>query len=318
MLAAAVAIALLHPHPAAAPREARIPVGNTSLYAREIGSGRTLIVLHGGPDFDHSYLLPELDQLADAYRLVSYDQRGRGRSAEGVRPEDVSISSDVGDLDAVREHFGQGSASLLGHSWGVVLALEYALRHPDRVSHLVLMNPAPASAADLELLKRSRRERSPDDVERLKVLRETDGYKRGDPDAVAVYYRVHFKAAMRQPGNLDKIVQRLRAGFTAEGILKARAIEDRLVGETWGSPGYDLLPRLAKLDVPTVVINGDDPFMPQDIAAHIAHAIPNARLVVLKNCGHFSYLECPGELRQAIDEFFRGGGPLQLRGRGQS
>src|SRR5439155_10190260 len=62
----------------ATPRESRIPVGNASLYAREIGRGQPIIVLHGGPDFDHRYLLPDLDRLADGFRLIYYDQRGRG------------------------------------------------------------------------------------------------------------------------------------------------------------------------------------------------------------------------------------------------
>lgn len=61
----------------AAPRESRIPVGKASLYSREIGRGQPIIVLHGGPDFDHGYLLPGLDRLADAFRLIYYDQRGR-------------------------------------------------------------------------------------------------------------------------------------------------------------------------------------------------------------------------------------------------
>lgn len=65
----------------AAPRESRIPVGKASLYARDIGRGQPLIVLHGGPDFDIGYLLPDLDRLADAFRLIYYDQRGRGRSS---------------------------------------------------------------------------------------------------------------------------------------------------------------------------------------------------------------------------------------------
>src|SRR5512147_3153774 len=99
-LTAALGIALAC-HSAAAqqgagePREARIPVGSTSLYARSIGTGQPLIVLHGGPDFDISYLLPDLDRLSDAFRLIYYDQRGRGRSAEGVRPEDVTIASEA-------------------------------------------------------------------------------------------------------------------------------------------------------------------------------------------------------------------------------
>ena len=63
------------------PRESRVPVGGAELYAREIGKGTSVIVLHRGPDFDHSYLLPELDRLSDAFHLINYDQRERGCSA---------------------------------------------------------------------------------------------------------------------------------------------------------------------------------------------------------------------------------------------
>ena len=136
-----------------APREGHIPIGKTSLYVREIGRGNPIIVLHGGPDFDHSYLLPDLDRLANSYRLIYYDQRGRGRSADNVRAEEVSLASDLDDLDKVRLHFQLQSVALLGHSWGAVLALEYALRHPERVSHLILMNPAPASRSDLAIFR---------------------------------------------------------------------------------------------------------------------------------------------------------------------
>src|SRR6476661_1732168 len=104
----------------AMPHESRIPVGNAELYSREIGQGTAIIVLHGGPDFDHSYLLPELDRLSDSYRLIYYDQRGRGRSADGVKPEDVTLASDVEDIDRVRDRFHLEQATVLGHSWGAV------------------------------------------------------------------------------------------------------------------------------------------------------------------------------------------------------
>jgi len=65
------------------------------LYARTVGHGSPVIVLHGGPDFDHGYLLPELDRWRDRYQLVYYDQRGRGRSAENVRPEAVTLASET-------------------------------------------------------------------------------------------------------------------------------------------------------------------------------------------------------------------------------
>ena len=77
------------------------------------------------------------------------------------------------------------------------------------------------------------------------------------------------------------------------------------MGDTWQVDSYDLLPKLQTLSIPTLVIWGDHDFFPVEIAAHIARAIPNAQLVTLKDCGHFAYLECPGEVRNAFNDFFR-------------
>ena len=74
--------------------------------------------------------------------------------------------------------------------------------------------------------------------------------------------------------------------------------------ETWALPGYDLLPKLKSVKVPTLVLSSDHDFIPSSTPEHIAQAIPNARLVTLKNCGHFSYLECPEAVRKPIDAFF--------------
>jgi proline iminopeptidase len=101
---------------------------------------------------------------------------------------------------------------------------------------------------------------------------------------------------------------RMRAAFIhqgREGILEARAVEDRLMRDTWQSEGYDLLPRLRTLKIPTLVIAGDHDFFPAEVPGHIAGAIPYARLVTLRGCGHFAYLECPGEVRKALTDFLQ-------------
>lgn len=134
-------------------REGYIPAKNAELYYRVIGEGQPLILLHGGPDFDHNYLLPDMDLLSDSFRLIYYDQRGRGKSAGKVQPKDVTISSDVEDLESLRKYFQFKSVAVLGHSWGGLLAVEYAIRHPNRVSHLILMNTAPASHDDYVLFR---------------------------------------------------------------------------------------------------------------------------------------------------------------------
>jgi proline iminopeptidase len=293
----------------AALHEDRIPVGGATLYGRDVGRGQPIVVLHGGPDFDHTYLLPDMDRLANSFRLIYYDQRGRGRSADGVRAEDVTLESDIADLDKVREHFQLASTAVLGHSWGTVLALEYAIRHPERVSRLILMNPAPASAADYRQFRKERLEKLGADLDRLRAVAATDAYKAGDPDAVAAYYRIHFKAALRRPEDYERLMAVMRPSFTtSEAILKARDVEDRLMADTWSLDGYDLLPKLRSLTIPTLVIYSDHDFIPPFVAEHIAEALPAARFVTMKECGHFAYLECPGPVRKEIDGFFRNPG----------
>lgn len=292
------------PLPQPTPREGYIPVTNAELYFREIGSGQPLLVLHGGPDFDHSYFLPALDRLADSFRLIYYAQRGRGKSSGNVRPGEVSIQSEIEDLDAVRAYFDLNSVALLGHSWGGVLAMEYAIRHPNKVSHLILMNTAPASHDDYMQLRRSRRSQNAPDIANLKALASTVGYAAGDLDVDAAYYRIHFNSTLRRPDHLESVVKSLRQNFTPQDILKAREIESRLIDQTWLSQGYDLLPMLKTLAIPTLLIHGGYDFIPLTYPARIAGAIPQARLVVLKDCGHFSYLDCPDEVRGELLAFF--------------
>jgi proline iminopeptidase len=66
-----------------------------------------------------------------------------------------------------------------------------------------------------------------------------------------------------------------------------------------------LLPRLRNLGIPAMIIAGEDDFFPREVAGHIAQSIPAARLVMLKGCGHFAYLECPAEVRSALIDFFK-------------
>ena len=286
--------------------EGHIRVGTAELYSRDIGTGRAVLVLHGGPDFDHLYLLPELDSLADAYHLIYYDQRGRGQSASGVLPADVTLASDIDDVDAVRKYFHLDSMILLGHSWGTILALEYALRHPEHVSQLILMNPAPASTVDLKQFRKIYIQKLGSDYELQQQIVATPAYRAGDPETVAARYRLHFKPALARTGDYEKLMGRMRTAFIRQGkdgIVKARAVEDQLMLDTWGKADYDLLPRLNAVQSRTLVISGDHDFFPETVAEHIARAVPHSDLVMLTGCGHFAYLECPAEVRKNIDRF---------------
>ena len=268
------------------------------LFVDVIGDGRPVIVLHGGPDFDQSYLRPELDRLATTARLVYYDQRGRGRSAAGVRAEDVSISSEIADLEALRQGLGLDAVTVLGHSWGGLLAMEYATRHPEHVSHLVLMNTAPVWPEGwIELRSHLAQLRSPSTIAEMRELGPM--IEAGDLDAERRFYRLYFAVTVLDAELLDRVVGRLREHFTPQTMRLARAIEDRLFAET-ARPGYDLRPRLRELDVPTLVLHGEHDFIPVDVAREVASAIAGATLAVVPGSGHFSYADQPEAVRAEV------------------
>ncbi|HSJ83178.1 MAG TPA: alpha/beta fold hydrolase [Acidimicrobiia bacterium] len=287
-------------------REGHIPVRRARLYYRDIGEGMPIVILHGGPDFDHCYLLPEMDRLADSFRLIYYDQRGRGRSAEGVQAEEVGIRSDVEDLESIRRWFDLDSFAVLGHSWGGILAMEYVISHPDHVSQLILMNTAPASHQDLlQFREYLGRIRPAGDIERMESIRSTDRYQDGDLDAEAEYYRIHYRPAVQTADHVELVIGRLRTHFDNESVRKARAIEYRLYDQTWSSPDYDLVPALSRLDIPTLVLHGDDDFVPIGASARVAEGMRRGCLSVLPG-GHFSYLEFPDLVRSHITSFMQG------------
>ena len=94
--------------------------------------------MHGGPGLDYTTLL-SLKPLADQFTLVFYDHRCNGRS-EGAEQASMTWENLTADADALRQELGFDKWAVLGHSFGGNVALEYALRYPHSLSHLILMN----------------------------------------------------------------------------------------------------------------------------------------------------------------------------------
>src|SRR5262249_3349397 len=127
---------------------ATIPVGGGALFALWLGEGAPVVVLHGGPGAAHDYLRPQLDALAaPGRRPLYYYQRGCGRSPVAAGAAFPGWREHVADLEAVRAWLGRERLDVVGYSWGGLLALLWALEHPERVERLGLIAPAPVSAA---------------------------------------------------------------------------------------------------------------------------------------------------------------------------
>jgi pimeloyl-ACP methyl ester carboxylesterase len=129
--------------------------------------------------------------------------------------------------------------------------MQYALRHPDRVSQTILMNTAPASHADYLLLRQERLERRAANEEVLNALESSPGYRDGDSETVAKYYEIDFGTSFKQP----QLIKRLNLRRTKEDVLRGRAIEDRLMEGLYWSEGITIIPRLRQLRTPTLIIH---------------------------------------------------------------
>jgi proline iminopeptidase len=128
----------------------------TRLAYHQAGEGRPLICVPGGPMQASAYL-GDLGGLSTHRSLVLLDLRGTGASAVPADPTSYRCDRQVEDVEALRVHLGLDRFDLLGHSAGAALALLYAVRHPDRVGRLVLLNPSPR-AVGLEITDLDRRQ----------------------------------------------------------------------------------------------------------------------------------------------------------------
>lgn len=270
------------------------------IYYEVVGSGHPIFVLHGGPDLDHTYLRPGLDFLAESCRLVFYDQRGRGRSV--ALDESVCLATELRDFRRLVEQLDLGPYSLLSHSWGGVLALEIAVAAPLNLTHLILLNPAPITFPCAERMQAYRLELWGSNIEPIRALKATEAFIKGEPQAVSEYYKVFYRSLIKEPAAFDKMDLEL-SHFTREGIGTARKIERDLFAETLNDPRFDMRGRMSQISANTLLIHGTADFVPVDCAAEIAGVIPGAQLQVLPECGHFSFVERPNEVRHAITKF---------------
>jgi proline iminopeptidase len=239
-------------------------------------------------------------QLADQFTLVFYDHRCNGRSM-GFPVLSMTWENLTADADALRTRLGFERWAVLGHSFGGHVALEYALRYPDRVSHLVLMNTGGEG--------HWARENAP------RLVAERHGPEQAE--LVRRWFHGEFP-----PQDMPRILLKLGSVYNPHTSLLGWAREafrgrgTKLQPETfiWASrnllPGWSVVDRLGGISVPTLVIAGAEDFVfPPECQRELAAGIPGARLRLIDRAGHNPHDEQTAEVMDAIREFIPGAVP---------
>jgi len=278
-------------------RQGLLSLETARIYYEVVGAGEPIIVVHGGPGLDHAYLQPGLDALATRNTLIYYDQRGTGRSIANLDTVGINLAAFVEDIDALRQALGYERVTVLGHSWGALLALEYAARFPNATRALILMNPAePGTRFREQTEERQRRARTAEDSTEVAVLTATEGFAAGTPAIVSQVYRVLFRQTLRDRSRIEQIDLDLAESTAKNGFEVAR-----LLGETMGE--VDMWDRLPSIQTPTLVLHGRFDVAPFAMSQALAAALAQGRVVQLES-GHFPYVEARDALLSAVSTFF--------------
>ena len=258
-----------------------VEVEGAEIYCEVVGRGAPLLLMHGGPGLDHTAFRPWLDPLADGCRMIYYDHRGNGRSSRPESWHGIGHDTWVADADDLRHFLGCDRIVVFGHSYGGYLALEYALRHADRVRGLVLCSTAGRFLPPDRMVRRAERLGSPQQARCLRSVM-ADGI--ADDEGYAAVFATLLPLYFHRPDAavMQTIVAATR--FSAAALNHAFA-------ECY--PSFDVLADVDRLEVPTLVLAGrhDWVFAPEESAGPLHAAIPGSRLEIFEDSGHYPFIE---------------------------
>jgi L-proline amide hydrolase len=258
-----------------------------------------LLILHGGPGSAHNYLLG-LSELARTKRqVIFYDQLGGGLSDHPKEGEvEWGFNIFIDELNAIREHLKLKHISLLGHSWGGMLAAEYMSRQPEGIEKVIFassMINMPLYAEEVDILKKD----LPHDANETLFTHEKAGttksaaYKKAMEiyDARHIFRGKEYPALFKDPkGTFGATIYETLWGVSEaypNGMLK----------------NWSRIADLQNIHVPTLVTSGQyDELTPRQ-AIEVYESLPNAKLHIITAGSHLAHIEYPEMYLSIVEQF---------------
>jgi len=275
------------------------PINGTELYIKRMGAGEPVVFVHGGPLLEHGYFLPHLAPLADEYELIFYDQRLSGRSAAHVDSASVRIATFVDDIEAIRQALDLGRIHLIGHSWGGLIAMRYALRYEENLRSLLLLNSVSASSALWQEEERQLAQRATEtDRREREAILQSEAFAARQPDAIRQLLLLAFRSQFSDTSRVAQLELYVPEDYFERGRQFAYMAPD--LAE------WELHEELAQLNVPIFIMYGADEVAVSLGGAAFHERLPQAEFVLVEDAGHFPFIEQPDAALDAVRAFLRG------------
>jgi pimeloyl-ACP methyl ester carboxylesterase len=249
----------------------------------------TLLVLHGGPGFDHSTMRPYFDRFADSHHVVYLDHRGNGRSS-GERAT-WTLAQWGDDVKAFCDALGIVKPIVYGNSFGGMVAMSYATRYPAHPSKLILSS----TAARMQMAETLRVFEAKGGTEARNAAEKF--WRDFDEASLADYMRLCMPL-YNPPGSKEG-----GAAIQRRAIMRTETMRHFSLGEI---KTMNALPDLARIACPVLVLGGrEDPITPVLCASEIFAALPKdaARIEIFDGAGHGVHRDRPDEAEQVLRSF---------------
>jgi proline iminopeptidase len=288
------------------PKGDYVTVNGARLWYESEGTGEPLILISGGPGISHDYFHPYFSALRDSYRIIYFDAFGRGKSDRAKDRREYTLAHDVEDVEGLRKVLGLGKVNLLGHSYGGIVAQAYALRFPDSLRRLILVDTLFSSEmwqANNDNSNAELRNQFPETWEKIQQVRaqgfNTCSKQYQDANDVSPAFLMFYNAS-----NFDKIMR--GGGSVNNDVYCAITGEDAdfLVSGDMGKFDYRL--DLKKLTMPLLILVGryDRVAFPRWTIQYKRYA-PQAQFVMFEKSGHFPFIEETDETVRVLREFLQ-------------
>jgi proline iminopeptidase len=304
-----------HPAPAAAAvdypmHEGWVDARGVMIYYETVGRGAPIVIVHGGPGATHDYFLPFLLPLARRNRLIFIDERGSGKSGKLEDPAGYTVENMVEDVEAVRQALVLGKITLLGHSYGGVLAQAYALKYQQNLTHLILCSTFPSTAEMNQVFAKIKQNMTPDLRGRIDSLEKQGLFGHGQEWEKGRYPTDYMVAAWGE--GYFPYVYANRPDPNYDPVDDGKIAWD-VYREMWGSDGefvidgnlksVEYVDKLASIKVPTLIIVGDHDEVDSSLSQQIHEKIGGSQIVILPKSGHMTFVDQTTMFNDAVKNF---------------
>lgn len=273
-------------------------VDGSQTFYKIYGKGEPLLVINGGPGMNSNGFETLAKKLGEKYQTILYDQRGTGKTVlKELNSETVNMKLMAEDIESLRKHLNIEKWSILGHSFGGIMAAHYATIYPKNIDKIIF---SASGGIDLGLTKYA-------SANIYSKLTKTER------DSLTYYNAKIDKGDNSKKTQLGRgralasayLYNKKYVPILAERLTQGNSTINTLVWDDLQKIKFDCKPKLKNFNQPVLIIQGKQDIIKPE-TAEIAHSVlKNSKVVLLDKCGHYGWLDAEEEYFKALFDFLK-------------